>query len=97
MTGYVRVNHYSAMDYVKVYVRYKTSSGYWTSYMHVGTDYTLYTSGDYYASWSLLSGYVQMCVKAQAYDSQGHYLGSDYTYVTLPGSGGGGGGNPLPE
>ncbi|MDF1537402.1 MAG: hypothetical protein P1Q69_00655 [Candidatus Thorarchaeota archaeon] len=59
---------------------------------------TPYTSGDYYVSWSLLQGYVQMKVKVQAYDTQGHYLGSDETYVTLPGTGGGGsGGDPLPE
>ncbi len=98
VTGYVRVNHYTAMDYVKVYVKYKTSSGYWTSDMYVGIDYTPYTSGDYYVSWSLLTGYVQMRVKVKAYDSSNHYLGSDYTYVTLPGGGGGGGGGtPLPE
>ncbi|MDF1537300.1 MAG: hypothetical protein P1Q69_00120 [Candidatus Thorarchaeota archaeon] len=96
VTGYVRANHYSAMDYVKVSVRYKTSAGYWTGYMNAGTDYTPYTSGDYYVSWSLLQGYVQMQVMVQAYDSQDHYLGSDTIYVTLPGGGGGGGG-PVPE
>jgi len=92
-TGYVRVNHYSAMDYVKVYVKYKSSSGYWTSYMHVGTDYTPYYSGDYYVSWTLIQGYVQMKVEVKAYDSSSHYLGSDYWYVSLPGGGGGG---PVP-
>ncbi|MHA1965028.1 MAG: alpha/beta fold hydrolase [Candidatus Thorarchaeota archaeon] len=95
VTGYVQVNHYTAMDYVKVYVKYKTSSGYWTSYFHVGTDYTPYYYGFYYVTWSLLQGYVQMRVKVQAYDSANHYLGSDYQYVTLPG-GGGGGGKPPP-
>lgn len=97
VTGYVRANHYSAMDYVKVYVKYKTSAGYWTSYFYVGSDSTPYTSGDYYVSWSLLQGYVQMEVKVNAYDSQDHYLGCDTAYVTLPGGGGGGGGDPLPE
>ena len=98
-TGYVRANHYTAMDYVKVYVKYKNSLGYWTAYFHVGTDYTPAYYGDYYVSWSLLQGYVQMQVKVQAYDSASHYLGSDYQYVTLPGGGGGGGGggNPVPE
>ena len=40
-----------------------------------------------------------MYVKVEAYDSANHYLGSDYQYVTLPGSGGGGkpGGDPVPE
>ncbi len=96
-TGYVRANHYTAMDYVKVYVKYKTSFGYWTSYFLSGTDYTPTYYGDYYVSWSLLQGYVQMRVKVQAYDSANHYLGSDYQYVTLPGGGGGGGGDPVPE
>ncbi len=92
-TGYVRVNHYTAMDYVKVYVKYKSSSGYWTSYIHVGTDYTPSYYGDYYVSWTLIQGYVQMKVQVKAYDSSNHYLGSDYQYVTLSGGGGGGGGH----
>ncbi|MFW9927022.1 MAG: hypothetical protein ACFFDM_09660, partial [Candidatus Thorarchaeota archaeon] len=98
-TGYVRANHYTAMDYVKVYVKYKNSLGHWTSYFYVGTDSTPYYYGDYYVQWSILQGYVQMLVKVQAYDSSNHYLGSDYQYVTLPGSGGGGkpGGDPVPE
>ncbi len=94
-TGYVRVNHYSAMDYVKVYVKYKSSSGYWTSYIHVGTDYTPYYNSDYYVSWTLIVGYVEMKVQVKAYDSSNHYLGSDIWYVSLPGGGGGGG--PVPE
>ena len=84
------------MDYVKVYVKYKSSFGHWTSYWYAGTDGTPYYSGDYYVSWTLLPGYVQMKVQVQAYDSCGHYLGSDYQYVTLPGGGGGGEG-PVPE
>jgi len=90
-TGYVRVNHYTAMDYVKVYVKYKSSSGYWTSYIHVGTDSTPSYYGDYYVSWTLIQGYVQMQVQVKAYDSSHHYLGSDYWYVSLPDEGGGGG------
>ncbi len=99
VTGYVRANHYTAMDYVKVYVKYKNSLGYWTSYFYAGTDSTPYYNGDYYVSWSLLQGYVQMCVKVKAYNSGHLYLGSDYQYVTLPGSGGGGkpGGDPVPD
>ncbi|MHA1882732.1 MAG: esterase/lipase family protein [Candidatus Thorarchaeota archaeon] len=90
ITGYVRANHYAAIDYVKVYVMYKTSSGYWTSYAYVGQDSTPYYSGDYYVSWSIPQGYVQMKVKVNSYDSSNHYLGSDIAYVTLPVSGGGG-------
>ncbi len=97
-TGHVRANHYSAMDYVKVYAKYKTSSGYWTAYFYCGTDSTPYYYGDYYVSWTVLPNYVQMRVRVEAYDSSGHYLGSDYYYVTLPGSGGGNpGGDPVPE
>jgi hypothetical protein len=87
--GYVRANHYTAMDYVKVYVRYKTSSGYWTSYSYVGIDYDPNNYGDYYVTWGFLSVYVQMQVKVKAYDSANHYLGSDVAYVTIPGGGGG--------
>ena len=83
------------MDYVKVYVKYKSSSGYWTSYIHVGTDYTPYYNSDYYVSWTLIVGYVQMKVQVKAYDLSNHYLGSDIWYVSL--SGGGGGGGPGPE
>ena len=99
-TGKVRANHYTAMDYVKVYVKYKNSQGYWTAYFYVGIDYTPTYYGDYYVEWSLLQGYVQMQVNVKAYDSAGHYLGSDQQYVTLlgdGGGGGGGGGDPVPE
>ncbi len=98
-TGYVRANHYSAMDYVKVYVRYKNSMGYWTGYFYAGTDSSPYYYGDYYVSWSLLQGYVQMHVRVDAYNSGHLLLGRDYQYVTLPGSGGGGkpGGDPVPD
>lgn len=96
VTGYVRANHYSAMDYVKVYVRYKYSTGIWTSYFYVGTDYTPTYYGDYYVSWELLLGFVQMQVNVKAYDAVNHYLGNDQQYVTLPG-GGGKPGDPLPE
>lgn len=98
-TGKVRANHYSAMDYVKVYVKYKNSLGYWTAYFYAGTDSTPTYYGDYYVEWSLLQGYVEMQLNVQAYDSAGHYLGSDQQYVTLPGGGGGGGGggDPVPE
>ncbi len=92
--GCVRANHYTAMDYVKVYVKYKTSYGYWTSYSYVGSDSSPTYYGDYYVSWSFLSIYVQMKVKVEAYDASNHYLGSDVAYVTLPGGGGGG---ELPE
>lgn len=99
VTGYVRANHYTAMDYVKVYVKYKNSLGYWTAYFYVGTDSSPYYYGDYYVSWSLLQGYVQMRIRVEAYNSGNLYLGSDHQYVTLPGSGGGGkpGGDPVPE
>ena len=93
-TGYVRANHFAAMDYVKIYVKYKTSYGQWTGYIHVGTDSTPDYYGDYKVQWSLLQGYVQMYVIVHAYDAANHYLGSDTQYVTLPGGGGGGG--PLP-
>jgi len=97
-TGYVRANHYTAMDYVKVYVKYKNNYGQWTGNMLVGTDYTPTYYDDYYLSWSLLSGYVQMLVTVQAFDSANHYLGCDTQYVTLPYDGGGGkpGGDPVP-
>ncbi|TFG31315.1 hypothetical protein EU527_12790 [Candidatus Thorarchaeota archaeon] len=98
-TGKVRANHYSAMDYVKVYVKYKNSLGYWTAYFYVSIDYTPTYYGDYYVEWSLLQGYIEMQVNVQAYDSADHYLGSNQQYVTLPGGGGGGkpGGDPVPE
>jgi hypothetical protein len=99
--GRVRANHYTAMDYVKVYVKYKNSLGYWTANFLSGMDDTpgdLYV-GDYFVEWSILSGYVQMLVTVKAYDSLGHYLGQDTQYVTLPDDGGGGrpGGDPVPE
>ena len=58
-----------------------------------------YYYGDYYVSWSLLQGYVQMCVKVEAYNSGNLLLGYNYQYVTLPDSGGGGkpGGDPVPD
>ncbi|MHA1638336.1 MAG: DUF7379 domain-containing protein [Candidatus Thorarchaeota archaeon] len=87
--GYVYANHYTAMDYIKVYVRYRFSAGFWTGYSYVGSDYTPYSSGDYYVSWGLLSGTVRMQVRVEAYDSSNHYLGSDSIYVTLPDDGGG--------
>jgi pimeloyl-ACP methyl ester carboxylesterase len=92
ITGCVRANHFAAMDYVKVYARYQNSYGQWTGYYYVGTDYSAAYYGDYYVTWSLLQGFIQMKVKVNAYDSVNHYLGSDYTYVTLPG----GGGDPPP-
>jgi hypothetical protein len=97
--GKVRANHYTAMDYVKVYVRYKNSMGYWTGDMLAGIEYDPDYSGDYFVQWSLLSGYIQMLVTVKAYDSANHYLGCDQAYVTLPDDGGGGkpGGDPLPE
>lgn len=88
-TGYVRANHYAAMDYVKVYVRYMTSTGVWKPYNYVGIDYTPYYSGDYYVSWSLQQGYVQMQVKVEAYNPWDIYLGCDTQIVAIPGGGGG--------
>jgi hypothetical protein len=93
--GHVRANHYTAMDYVKVYAKYKTSSGSWTGYSHVGTDYTPDWYGDYHVGWSIPEGYVQMLVKVEAYDSAHHYLGFDTQYVDIPEYGGGKG--PFPE
>ncbi|MGY5853705.1 MAG: hypothetical protein RTU92_09085 [Candidatus Thorarchaeota archaeon] len=93
-TGFVRANDYDTVEYVKVYVKYKTSFGTWTSYYHVGTDYTPTYYGDYYVTWTIPSGYVQMKVYVKAYDDENHYLGSDVQYVTI--SSGGGGGDPPP-
>jgi hypothetical protein len=87
--GYVRANYYETMDHIEVYVKYKTSYGSWTGYYYVGTDDTPTYYGDYYVSWTYLSGYVQMCVVVKAYDEANHYLGSDQQYVSLPGDGGG--------
>ncbi|MDF1540772.1 MAG: hypothetical protein P1Q69_17885 [Candidatus Thorarchaeota archaeon] len=92
VTGYVRANHYTAMDYVRAYVKYKDAGGWWTSYYYIGSDTTPTTSGDYYLSWSIRPGYVQMRVYVKAYDSANHYLGSDTYYVSLPT----GGGDPPP-
>jgi pimeloyl-ACP methyl ester carboxylesterase len=98
MTGCVRANHYTAMDYVKIYVKYMDSLGCWTSFFFIGTDTSPDYYGDYYMTWSLLQGYVHMRVKVEAYDSYGHYLGCDNQYVELPGGGGGGGGGyPSPD
>jgi hypothetical protein len=93
--GHVRANHYTAMDYVKVYAKYKTSSGSWTGYAYVGTDNTPDWYGDYHVGWSLPQGYVQMLVKVEAYDSAHHYLGYDTQYVDIPEYDGGKG--PFPE
>lgn len=102
----MRANHFTAMDYVKVYVKYKNSLGYWTAYFYVDTDYTPTYYGDYYVEWSLLQSYGQMQVNVQAFaiefdpviQQNVHiYLGSDQTYVTLPGGSGKPGGDPLPE
>ena len=82
------------MDYVKFYVKYKSKTGSWTSYYYMGTDYTP-ASGKYYDSWTHGSGYVQMTVKVNAYDSSGHYLGSD-TLTRSINYGSGGGGDPPP-
>ncbi len=94
-TRYVRVyvNHFTNMDYVKFYVKYY-SSGSWTSYSYMGTDYTPYTGGDYYDSWTHPSGYTKMTIQVKAYDSSGHYLGSDYYTCGISSGGGGGGGRP---
>lgn len=52
-------------------------------------DTTPYYYGDYYVSWSIQQGYAQMQVMVKAYDSSGHYLGSDTQYVAIPSGGGG--------
>ncbi|MGY5875997.1 MAG: hypothetical protein RTU30_09640 [Candidatus Thorarchaeota archaeon] len=93
-TGFARANDYDAVEYVKVYAKYKNSYGVWTSYYHVGTDYTPLYYDDYYVSWTIPSGYVQMKVYVKAYDDADHYLGSDITYLTI--SSGGGGSDPPP-
>ena len=90
----VYVNHFTNMDKVKFYVKYYNSYG-WTSYSYMGTDYTPTTGGDYYDSWTHPSGYTKMTIYVKAYDSSGHYLGSDYyTCGISSGGGGGGGGRP---
>ncbi len=61
----------------------------------MGTDYTPTTSGDYYDSWTHISGYVKMTIKVNAYDSSSHYLGSD-TYTRSINYGSGVGGDPPP-
>jgi len=91
----VYVNHYPAMDYVKFYVKYKTKFGSWTSYSYMGSDYTPTTNGDYYDTWTHPTVYTRMMVMVKAYDSYGHWLGSDY-HTSGINPGGGGGGDPPP-
>jgi pimeloyl-ACP methyl ester carboxylesterase len=88
---YVYVNHYTIMDYVDFYVRYKTAYGSWTTYSSKGRDYTPDTGGKYYALWTYPSGYSRMEVKVMAYDSSGLWLGTDYHTCEI------GGGGPPPE
>ncbi len=90
----VYVNHYPAMDYVKFYVKYKTKFGSWTSYSYMGSDYTPTTGGDYYRTWTHPTYYTRMMVMVKAYDSDGHWLGSDYDTSGINPGGGGGGGDP---
>ena len=86
--GYVRVNDPPAVDYVKVYVKYKDSSGYWTNYYYKGQINDVHPSyGDYFMYWSLLYGYVQMKVYVKAYDSGSHFIGSDVYYASISGGG----------
>ncbi|MBD3157954.1 MAG: hypothetical protein GF309_04125 [Candidatus Lokiarchaeota archaeon] len=86
------VTHYSPMDYVKFYAKYRTKFGSWTSYSYCGIDSTP-SSGKYYRSWTHPSGYAKMMVMVKAYDSNGHLLGIDTgTYTIGDGGGGGGGG-----
>ena len=75
-------------------MRYKTKFGSWTGYYYKGTDYSPTTGGDYYKSWIHPTGYDRMEVMVKAYDSGGHWLGSDYDFKAI--SGGGGGGPPPP-
>ncbi len=82
------------MDYVKFYVKYKTKFGSWTSYSYMGSDTTPYTNGDYYRTWTHPTYYTRMMVMAKAYDSDGHWLGSDYHTSGI--NPGGGGGDPPP-
>jgi pimeloyl-ACP methyl ester carboxylesterase len=91
----VLVNHFSAMDYVRFYVKYKPKFGSWTGYYYKGTDYSPNTGEKYRATWIHPSGYTRMMVKIQAFDSSGNWLGTDYETVAI--SSGGGGGDPPPE
>jgi len=93
-TRYVRVyvNHFTNKDYVKFYVKYKTKYS-WTSYYYMGTDYSP-SSGKYYDSWTHPTGYIQMTIKVNAYDSSGRYIGCDYYTRYISDGGGGGGGDP---
>lgn len=84
VTAYV--NHYTAMDYVKFYVRYENSMGQWTGYYYKGTDYTP-SSGKYSKYWTVSSAYVRMQLKVKAYNSGGIYLGCDTQYFKLNGGG----------
>ncbi len=90
----VYVNHYSEMDYVKFYVRYKSKTGSWTYPYYMGTDYSPNTGGDYYKTWTHPTGYIQMKVMVAAYDTNDHWLGSDDDIRTISDGGGGGGGGP---
>ncbi len=86
----VYVNHYTIMDYVDFYVRYKTTYGSWTTYSSKGRDYTPDTGGKYYATWTYPSGYSRLEVKVMAYESSGLWLGTDYQACEI-------GGGPPPE
>ncbi|MFX1484571.1 MAG: esterase/lipase family protein [Promethearchaeota archaeon] len=93
----VYVNHYSAMEYVKFYVQYKTKTGSWTYPYFMGIDDSPTTGGDYHKTWTHPTGYIQMKVMVAAYDSNDHWLGSDNHICSISyGSGGGGGGDPPP-
>jgi len=87
--GYVRVNDPLAVDYVKVYVKYKDSSGWWTNYYYLGrVDDVHPVYQDYYMCWTLQYGYVQMKVYVKAYDSGAHFIGSDVYYANIKTDGG---------
>jgi pimeloyl-ACP methyl ester carboxylesterase len=90
----VYVNHFSAMNKVKFYVRYKTKTGSWTESYYMGYDSTPTTGGDYYKSWVHPTGYIEMKVTVSAYDSDNNWLGYDYHYRPISDGGGGGGGVP---
>jgi pimeloyl-ACP methyl ester carboxylesterase len=85
------VTHYSAIDYVKFYAKYRTKFGSWTGYYYYGIDYSP-SSGKYYKSWTHPSGYAKMMVMVKTYDSSGHLLGIDTETYSI--GGGGGGGDP---
>ncbi|MFX0086053.1 MAG: hypothetical protein ACFFAU_10275 [Candidatus Hodarchaeota archaeon] len=85
----VRVNHYSAMDYVKFYYSYMYVEyifrppdillpvEIWSPLIYVGTDYTPYYYGDYKLSWQIPSIATDYRVVVKAYDSYSHYIGTD--------------------